>query len=194
MSFISYLLLCISVFATTATAQEKCNCSPFEYTFQLNLHPSNPNFAECPWPPSLGPGVEWYNCIDDLEDIKHNIAGGPGIQPVKITEAHFLSQDEDGNILDQQFQYSLDLRDGDTLTFVSPLIHYPVVKKVTLHIDYAIVPDDSVNGSFTMNIQFTNECGVLPLQEGTNFGFVTFVSLLFVFRLCTNFVFLCLIK
>jgi hypothetical protein len=55
-----------------------------------------------------------------------------------------------GNILDQQFQYSLDLRDGDTLTFVSPLIiHYPVVKKVTLHIDYAIVPDDSVNGSFT---------------------------------------------
>jgi hypothetical protein len=97
MSFISYLLellLCISVFTTaTSQAQEKCNCSPFEYTFQLNLHPSNPNFAECPWPPSsLGPGVEWYNCIDDLEDIKH-IAGSSRRQPVKITEAHFLSQD-----------------------------------------------------------------------------------------------------
>lgn len=158
------LLLCMSVFAS---AQDVCNCSPIEYTFELKL-----DAITCPDPADsitpgdavayFGPGVKGYTCQAET-----------GL-PVKITEAIFIPQDQGGNPIDNQKKSSLELIDGDKLIFTSPPTIPPIVGRVTLILKGVDVNGVGVENRWT--IQFTNECGQLALTEGTDFGLVLFVS------------------
>lgn len=160
------LLHCMSAFAS---AQDVCNCSPIEYTFELKL-----DTITCPDPPDsitpddalayFGPGVKGYTCQAET-----------GL-PVKITEAQFIPQDQGGTAIDTQTKPSLELTDGDKLIFTSPPTIPPIVGRVSLILKGVDVNGVGVENRWT--IQFTNECGQLALAEGTNFGLVLFVSLL----------------
>ncbi len=159
------LILCMSVVITSA--QDVCNCSPIEYTFELKL-----DAITCPDPPDsitpgdalayFGPGVKGYTCQAET-----------GL-PVTITEAQFIPQDQGGTAIDTQTKSSLALTDGDTLIFTSPPTFPPVVGRVSLILKGVDVNGVGVENRWT--IQFSNECGRLALEEGTDFGLVLFVS------------------
>ena len=150
------LLLSLSVLA--AGQDFDCNCSPAEYTFRLKL-----DSFTCGFNPDLGPGVINWFC-------------SPNDPPVEITFARFTIRDPASNIIGGQTFEDLSLVDGDFLpSFTSPNTKTPLVKKIALNLQ-GFTADGSITGGY-WSITFTNECGVLALQEGAEFGFVTFVSL-----------------
>jgi hypothetical protein len=171
MSFIYVvaLLLCMSVFTA---AQDTCNCSPIRYTFVLKLDEHT-----CPVPPDsvtpddalnyFGPGVQQYTC----QSLKP--------RATKITEAQFIPLDPFLNTIPGQTQTerNLELTNGDSLTFTSPATIPPTVGAVLLKLVGVDENGGIVESVWT--IQFTNECGVLSLENGTKFGWVIFVSQFF---------------
>ena len=165
--FVAALLLCMLAFAA-AQDEPKCNCSPVGYTFELKL-----DAYTCPDPNDsirpddavayFGPGVKAYTC-----NPKSQI-------PVTINEAQFIVSDETNNPVLTQTKDSLELTDGETLTFTSVTTNPPLVGFILLK----LVGED-INGvviESRWTIQFTNECGVLSLEDGTEFSLVIFVSL-----------------
>ena len=158
------------IFSVLAKAQETCNCSPVEYTFELSL-----DEVTCPEPPNsvfpgqavdfFGPGVKAYTC-----NPRSNF-------PVQITSAQFIPLDPNISPIEGQTQTkeNLDLVDGDSLTFTSPATNPPVVGAVTLRLFGLDQNQDEVENTWT--IKFTNECGMLSLEDGTEFGLVIFVSI-----------------
>ena len=113
----------------------------------------------------FGPGVQSYACVGpDSTQI-----------PVKIIEAQFESFDQEFNVIDSQPKFNLTLTDGESLTFTSPKTNPPAVAAIL----FALIGEDQ-NGEQIVTsslLFFTNECGVLALQDGTKFGWVVFVSL-----------------
>ncbi|KAL7495596.1 hypothetical protein ACHAWT_009591 [Skeletonema menzelii] len=160
-------LLLLTVFA--AAQDGDCNCSPVRYTFELQL-----DAISCPDPPALspedklayfGPGVNDYTCNPDS-----------GL-PVEITFAQFIPIFPNGTQIAGSIQtrQDLELTDGDTLDFISPNSLPPLVGRVQLNLR-----GDDQNGvelANTWTIDFTNECGILTLQEGTGLGWVVFKNL-----------------
>ena len=161
------LLLFISALAE---AQDTCSCSPTEFTFELKLDEytcPDPPFADTPDDALayFGSGVQSYAC-----------AGPDSTQiPVKIIEALFESFDQEFNLIDSQSIFNLTLTDGESLTFTSPKTNPPAVRAIL----FGLIGEDQ-NGEPILTswvLFFTNECGVLALQDGTKFGWVVFVSL-----------------
>mmetsp|Transcript_12256 Transcript_12256/g.18176 ORF Transcript_12256/g.18176 Transcript_12256/m.18176 type:complete len:331 (+) Transcript_12256:92-1084(+) len=165
--FVAALLLCMLAFAA-AQDEPKCNCSPVGYTFELKL-----DAYTCPDPNDsirpddavayFGPGVKAYTC-----NPKSQI-------PVTINEAQFIVSDETNNPVDTQTKDSLELTDGETLTFTSPKTNPPLVGFILLKLVGKDINGVKIESRFT--IQFTNECGVLSLEDGTEFSLVIFRDL-----------------
>ena len=160
--FIPVVLTLLLSMSALVAAQDLCNCSPAEYTFRLK---NNLDSFTCPTnPDNLGPGVITWFCA-------------PSVPPVKITFARFTIEDPAGNIIDNQIFPDLNLVEGDTLpSFTSPNTLSPLVREIRLNL-LGETADGSLTGS-TWSITFTNECGVLPLEEGAELGLVVFVSFL----------------
>eukprot|EP00984_Skeletonema_dohrnii_P020336 scaffold9875_cov100-Skeletonema_dohrnii-CCMP3373.AAC.2 len=163
--FVAALLLCMLAFAAAQDDEPKCNCSPVGYTFELKL-----DAYTCPEPnisinavDYFGPGVKGYTC-----NPKSQI-------PVTITQAQFIVSNENFEAVDTQTKNSLELTDGETLTFTSPTTNPPLVGFITLTLTGVDINGVDVESRFT--IQFTNECGILSLKEGTEFSLVIFSDL-----------------
>ena len=96
--------------------------------------------------------------------------------PVTITSAQFVTLNQDGIVLTTRTEENLDLVDGDTLEFTSPdTLPPPLVNRIQLTLRG--LTGNNVEVENTWTIRFTNECGVLALEEGTELGLVVFVSL-----------------
>jgi len=166
MPFISVVVLLLCTFAA---AQDTCNCSPIQYTFVLKLEDHT-----CPVPPDsvtpddafnyFGPGVQQYTCDPQKG------------HPVNITLAQFIPQDQFSNPIDGQTQVkkNLELTNGESLTFTSPTTDPPIVGAITLKLVGVDEKGGEVQSIWT--IQFSNECGVLSLENETKLGWVIFVS------------------
>ncbi len=75
-----------------------------------------------------------------------------------------------------QTKENLDKVDGDTLVFNSPnTVPPPLVNRILLSLTG--LTGNNVEVQNTWTIRFTNDCGVLALEEGTELGLVVFVSL-----------------
>eukprot|EP00984_Skeletonema_dohrnii_P001739 scaffold578_cov113-Skeletonema_dohrnii-CCMP3373.AAC.2 len=165
--FVAALLLCMLAFAA-AQDDPQCNCSPVGYTFELKL-----DAYTCPDPNDsirpedavayFGPGVKGYTCKPKSQ------------MPVTITQAQFIVSNEDLTPVDTQTENSLELTDGETLTFTSPTTNPPLVGAITLTLTGVDINGEEIESTFT--IQFTNECGILSLKEGTEFSLVIFSDL-----------------
>ncbi len=137
----------MSVFA--AAQDEVCDCSPYSYIFELKL-----DSITCPTSPSdLGPGVSSFICNPEGE-IPDTITGA------KFVLNSFYSQTKSG----------LNLGDGDTLELVLP----PGIELVN---SIELILYSGVSVQNVVSITFTNECGVLALNEGAELGLVVLVSL-----------------
>jgi len=165
--FVAALLLCMLAFAA-AQDEPKCNCSPVGYTFELKL-----DAYTCPDPENsitpddavayFGPGVKAYTCNPDSPI------------PVTITQAQFIVSDETNNPVLTQTKDSLELTDGETLTFTSVTTNPPLVGFILLKLVGEDINGVKIESRWT--IQFTNECGVLSLEDGTEFSLVIFRDL-----------------
>lgn len=156
--FIPVVLTLLLSMSVLAVAQEfDCNCSPAEYTFQLRYSNS------CLPDSGFGPGVSGIGCSGT------NLGQG-----MIVTFAQLGFFDPAGGVISAQTFTDLNLVDGDTLPiFTSPST--TLVGSIELHLQ-----GEATNGVEFENqirIFFTNECGVLALQEGTELGWVVFVSL-----------------
>ena len=166
--FVVALLLCMLAFAAAQDDDPKCNCSPVEYTFELKL-----DAFTCPDPNNsiipanavdyFGPGVKAYTCNPDVPI------------PVTITQAQFIVSDETNTPVLTQTKDSLELTDGETLTFTSVTTNPPLVGFILLKLVGEDINGGEIESRWT--IQFTNECGMLSLEDGTEFSLVIFVSL-----------------
>ena len=164
--FIPVVTLLLSMSAL-AGAQDLCNCSPVGYTFQIKL-----DSITCPPNPldGFGPisGVAGFSCFNP----------GTGL-PLRVTGYAFDAQDRDGNNIFGQSIVGGNFEDGGTLpsiTYTNPDDMTTLVGGITL-----TVAGENQDGEVVVNtwsIQFTNECGVLPLEDGTEMGLVVFVSFL----------------
>lgn len=161
------LLLFISVFAE---AQGDCNCSPVEYTFELKL-----DEITCPDPPLVGPAAVQTYFGPGVKDYTCNPDSG---LPVKIATAQFVVLDQSFVPIFTETEEGLELENGDSLTFTSPTTNPPLVGAVQLTLRGEAESGQEVQPN-TWTIKFTNECGVLALQDGTELGLVVFVSSLF---------------
>lgn len=174
----SKAILLISAFvllytSAMAAAQEltTCNCSPSQYIFNLNLKD-----GDCPSPRDSVLPEQADKVFGTVGGVQQYTCGVQG-RPVKVTEAQFIPSDVNFNAIASftQTMKNLNLSTGDTLTFKSPTTsNAQIVKQITLKL---VGIDEKNNVAESVwTIQFTNKCGVLPLNEGTDFGLVTFVS------------------
>ena len=97
--------------------------------------------------------------------------------PETITSAQFVLLNQDANVIDTVTRDNLNLGNGDTLEpFNSPnTLPPPLVNRIQLTLRGPNGNNVEVENTWT--IRFTNECGVLALEEGTELGLVVFVSL-----------------
>ena len=149
-----------------------CACNPSIYRFTLDFA------AICP-PPGIefGPetGIDQWFCRTDADDDAVT-----DLTPMSVTSYIVLELDKELQVIKQFFRGDLDLQDGDTFEYksvtagsqsVSP-DEYPGAMQMAL--TGLNAQGDEITSQWI--VTFTNNCDVLPFEEGDSMSWATMVS------------------
>lgn len=150
-----------------------CACNPSIYRFTLDFA------AICP-PPGIefGPetGIDQWFCRTDADDDAVT-----DLTPMSVTSYIVLELDKELQVIKQFFRGDLDLQDGDTFEYksvtagsqsVSP-DEYPGAMQMAL--TGLNAQGDEITSQWI--VTFTNNCDVLPFEEGDSMSWATMSNL-----------------
>lgn len=149
-----------------------CACNPSIYRFTLDFA------AICP-PPGIefGPetGIDQWFCRTDADDDAVT-----DLTPVSVTSYIVLELDKELQVIKQFFRGDLDLQDGDTFEYISTTAgsqpvspeEYPGAMQMAL--TGLNAQGDEITSQWI--VTFTNNCDVLPFEEGDSMSWATMVS------------------
>ena len=151
---------------------ELCACTPSIYRFTLDFA------AACP-PPGIeyGPetGIDQWFCRTDADDDAVT-----DLTPVSVTSYIVLELDKELQVIKQFFRGDLDLQDGDTFEYTSvtagsgPVGPDDIPGAMQMALTGLNAQGDEVTSQWI--VTFTNNCDVLPFEEGNSMSWATMVS------------------